>query len=273
MHSQADADAGSDPRFLILGPLAIHGNDGTPVPVARPLDRKVLATLLLRAGHPCPVGWLAGAVWGEDEMMPADPAGALRSSVYRLRRQLGAAGLSLLSVADSGFSYKVGADASMVDAGRFEDLARRGRIAYYRDEYTAVASLSAAAIRLWRGPILADVPDTVALADIRGGLLRAREDVEDLWMDARLALGLHRAAVSELRERLACNRLREHVWAQLMLALFRDGKPEEAQAEFRNAQNALNEEYGMGPGPELCELHCQISAGGAGLLAAAPILA
>jgi DNA-binding SARP family transcriptional activator len=265
MHSQADAAAGGRPRFLILGPLTVCGEDGTPVPVSAPLQRRVLATLLLHAGQPCTGRWLARAVWGEN--LPGDPGETLRTVLRRLRRSLGPAG-SCLKSPDNGYTYMFSAGDGEVDAGLFEDLASRGRIAWYGGDTPAAAGLFAAAARLWQAPALADVPPTAAVTGARDRLLRAREDVEDLWRDARLALGGHSAVIGEMRDLLGLDPLREHAWAQLMVALYRDGRPAEALAAFRQAEAALHGEYGTGPGPELTELRGQITAGRTELLAA-----
>lgn len=270
MHSQADTAAGRRPRFMILGPLTVYRDDGTPVDVTAPLQRQVLATLLLHAGQACTRRWLARAVWDQD--MPRDPGGTLRSVVYQLRRRLGPAGAALESP-DDGHTYMFTGLGCAVDAGLFEDLASQGRSAWYAGDISAAADLFAAAGGLWRSPVLADVPLTAAVADARSRLLRAREDVEDLWTDARLALGGHYALIGELRALTARAPLREHAWAQLMTALYRAGRPGDAMAEFAKAEAALYGEYGTGPGPELAELRCQITAGRAGLLSAAPMLA
>jgi DNA-binding SARP family transcriptional activator len=266
MPSHPGADTGEPaPRFLILGPVTIYGDDGTPVPVGPPLQRRVLATLILFAGQPCTGRWLARAIWGERP--PADPGGTLRKVAYRLRQSLGPSA-SCLESPDDGYSYKFSAAKDATDKGQFEDLARRGREAWYQDDFQGAAELLAAAVRLWRDPALADVPATPALVKTgaRQRLLRARDDVADLWMDARLALGGHHEAITELRELLDRDPLREHSWAQLITALYRDGRPRDAAAAYRAAAAVLQDDYGTGPGPELTDLYSQITPGRAGLL-------
>ena len=61
--------------------------------------------------------------------------------------------------------------------------------------------------------------------------------------------------------------LREHAWAQLMLALYRSGRTAEALQAFCDAQAALRAEYGCDPGPELTEIRRQVAAGSPDLLA------
>jgi DNA-binding SARP family transcriptional activator len=160
---------------------------------------------------------------------------------------------------DGGHSYMFRAEPAEVDVMQFDDLAAQGRVAWYASKPRQAADLLTAAAGLWRDPALHDVPDTPVLADLRGTLIRGRADVEDLLMDARLVLGEHSEAIGELRETLGRDPHREHVWAQLMLALQRDGRPAEALLAFEEARAALRAELGCEPGPWLTQIYHQIA--------------
>ncbi len=80
--------------------------------------------------------------------------------------------------------------------------------------------------------------------------LLAREDL----VDAQLALGKHREVIAELRAAVGEHPLRERVWAQLMLALYRSGRQAEALECYRHARDVLDEQLGLEPGRELREL-------------------
>jgi DNA-binding SARP family transcriptional activator len=229
---------------------------GVDLPVRPQLPRRVLAVLLLYAGRSCRASWLAQAIW--DRQQPADRAGALRAVIYSLRRCLGALGQRVETSPDG---YLFGAGDDEVDAGRFRRLAREGRDAWYRGDAAGASRLLGAASGMWREPALADLPSTAPLSGIRRWLARERADVQDLHVDARLMLGEHRAVISELRGTVLRDPLREHAWAQLVLALYRDGGLDAALAVFRDARAVLQREYGTGPGPELAELRQQITAG------------
>jgi len=245
-------------RFAVLGPVCVRSADGAAIPIHPPLARRVLAILLLSAGTRRPGSWLAEAVWGDAP--PQDPGGSLRTAVCGLRRSLGESLAGRVESPDGGHSsYMLCAEPAEVDVMQFDDLAAQGRAAWYASEPRQAADLLTAAVGLWRDPALCDVPDTPALADLRGALIRGRADVEDLRMDARLVLGEHSEAIGELRETLGRDPHREHVWAQLMLALARDGRPAEALLAFAEARAALRAELGCEPGPWLMQIYHQIA--------------
>jgi DNA-binding SARP family transcriptional activator len=189
--------------------------------------------------------------------------------VSGLRRCLGESLADRLKSPDGGHSYMFGAAPGEVDVMRFDELATQGRAAWYANDPCRAAALLADAAGLWRDPALRDVPDTPILADLRAALIRGRADVQDLLMDARLALGGHHEAIVELRETLARDRHREHVWAQLMLALYRDGRRTEALLAFADARAAVRAELGCEPGPWLTLIYHQIAGDRIGLSPAA----
>ena len=262
--------AASSVRFMILGPLRVEPDEGAAVQIGQPLHRLVLATLILSADVRRTRDWLVQAVWGERP--PADPASSLRTAVKSLRDCLDPLAGCLKSP-EQGYTYMFSAEGVTVDASLFGDLANRALDAWYQRDAQRAADLLTAAGSLWREPALADVPVTPALEDIRAGLLRRRTDVESLRLDVRLELGGHHEAIGDIRRVLARDPLREHAWAQLMLALHRCGRDAEALRAFDRARAALRKEYGTDPGPELTELRQIIATGSTVLRAAGAALA
>lgn len=260
LRAVGEDDWRGEPRILVLGPLTVRDPcGGSSISVSQPLHRQVLATLALCAETPCPRAWLASAIW--DRCPPDHPAGAVRTIIYRLRRALDPTSVRIEVAGDDGYTLFAGPGG--VDVSSFRSLAQAGRVAWYQGEARRAADLLAAAESLWREPPLADLPSTPALADARAQLAREHQDVQDLAMDARLALGECAAAVPVLRARLDGDPLREHTWAQLMLALSQCGSPADALAAFSEAQAALRYHNGAGPGPELTEIRRRIAAGAA----------
>ena len=89
----------------------------------------------------------------------------------------------------------------------------------------------------------------------------------ELRIDAELALGHHGRIVGELQALVQAYPLRERLWRQLMLALYRDGRQAEALAAYRSARTRLVEEIGIEPGRELQALEARILAQDPGLAA------
>ena len=71
-------------------------------------------------------------------------------------------------------------------------------------------------------------------------------------------MGGHSTVVPELESLTARYPLRERMWANLMLALYRSGRQAEALSTFERARQVLVEELGADPSPELQRLHEQI---------------
>jgi hypothetical protein len=84
-------------------------------------------------------------------------------------------------------------------------------------------------------------------------------------------MGGHSTVVPELESLTARYPLRERMWANLMLALFRSGRQAEALSTFERARQVLADELGADPSPELRRLHEQILRGAPEL--GAPVMA
>ena len=235
-------------RFKILGPLEIEDDEERPVIVTRRLHRAMLSLLLLNAGQPCPVGALISALWGDDP--PLSPGVSVRSCVYGIRKLLPES--RRLRTHPSG--YLIDVNPGELDLHRFHDLVAAGRDALDSGNPLDAATLLAQALDLWRDPPLADLPDVRA----RDKLLDQCREARDALVDARLALGRHRQVLAELRSIVATDPLREHAWAQLMTALYRNGARAEALAAYARLRLTLVSAYGIEPGPELQDLHHKV---------------
>jgi DNA-binding SARP family transcriptional activator len=151
-----------------------------------------------------------------------------------------------------GYVLKIRTD--QVDAGRFERLTDEARRLAKDGDPEAAAQRLREALRLCRGPTLADLtyepfakPEIDRLGELR---LTALED----RIDADLALGWHARLVGELRELVDEHPLQERLRAQLMAAFYRCGRQADALAIYRDGRRALLDELGIEPGPALREL-------------------
>ncbi len=150
--------------------------------------------------------------------------------------------------------YRLAVDPDTVDANRFTRLLDQARLAAGEPR----SAMLAEALRLWRGPALADFTyepfaqrAIAALEELRLGAMEDR-------IDADLALGRHHELVAEIEGLVAEHPFRERLRGQLMLALYRSGRQADALAAFRAARDALVEELGIEPGPALRDLEVAI---------------
>ena len=112
---------------------------------------------------------------------------------------------------------------------------------------------------LWRGEALADLGDEPSSAWRDRSPGRARGSLPwSIGSAAQLATGRHSTVVSELEALTARYPLRERLWANLMLALYRSGRQAEALSTYERARQVLASELGSDPSTELQRLHEQI---------------
>jgi DNA-binding SARP family transcriptional activator/ABC-type branched-subunit amino acid transport system substrate-binding protein len=208
-------------------------------------QRSVLALLLLHAGQTLSSDRLIDELW--DDSPPADAQTALQQHVSRLRKTLEPH--AVLVTRAPGYALEV--EPGQVDLERFRDLAKRGRAELDAGVPDDAASTLRGALSLWRGAPLSD------LANERFALTAARElederlSTLDARIDADLACGHHEELVGELAALVRAHPLREHLRAQLMLALYRSGRQSDALEAYADARHTLVAELGLEPGPEL----------------------
>ena len=241
-------------EFRILGSLEVW-HDGRQVTVAGSRQRALLASLLLHAGEVVSSDRLIDEVWEEEP--PEAGATALRVRISQLRRALGPAG-ELLVTRPPGYAVYLAPE--QLDLQRFERLAEAGERALAGDDPETAAETLREALALWRGSPLADF----AYAPFAQAAIARLEDLRlaatELRVEADLRLGRHARLVGELQALVRTYPLRERPCAQLMLALYRDGRQAEALETYRAARSRLVDEVGLEPGPDLQELERQILA-------------
>lgn len=234
-------------EFRILGSLEVSEDGGGPIPLGGPKQRAVLAHLLLRANHLVPTEVLIDEVWGEDP--PEAVRNSLQSYASHLRKALGSGRLE-----GSRAGYLLRADSSEVDLVRFQSLVRDARRMMPIDAESAAGTFDHA-LALWRGPAFADLAEEPSLRAEAARLEELRLAAIEDRIDALLALGEHPGAIGELQTLTAAHPLRERLWGQLMLALYRAGRQAEALAAYQRAREILSDELGIDPSPDLRRLH------------------
>jgi DNA-binding SARP family transcriptional activator/tetratricopeptide (TPR) repeat protein len=249
-------------EFLLLGPLEVRAGART-VPMRSPKQRTLLAALVVNAGRAVRVDELVEMMWGATP--PDNPRGAVQIHVNRLRTALG--GGHLISTGPAG--YRLDVPPSRVDLGRLRlAVAAADRAAAARDLAAEDAELGAA-LALWRGEPLVDVPAEPLHREFVPGLVEQRALLRERWVSVQLRRGRHAEMVGELRGLVAQYPLRERFWAQLMTALHRGGQQAEALEAYRAVRALLAEELGVDPGPELRRVHAWVLSGATDLEPAA----
>ncbi|HET8755843.1 MAG TPA: BTAD domain-containing putative transcriptional regulator [Solirubrobacteraceae bacterium] len=209
----------------------------------------MLAVLLLNANQPVSAERIAVALWGEDA-----PAGAVRTvhvNVSRLRKALGDG--ALLATTPAGYRLRV--QPGELDAERFEELVADGRRALEHGQAEEAGIILRKALKLWRGPPLADLAfEPFAQVEI-ARLEEEQQAAVEARVEADLAAGRHAELVAELRRMVAKHPARERLAGHLMLALYRCGRQSEALEAYHEARRRLADELGIEPGDELRALH------------------
>ncbi|GAB4057530.1 BTAD domain-containing putative transcriptional regulator [Catellatospora paridis] len=237
-------------EFRLLGPFeACH--DGRLVEIAsRRQERCLLALLLLDLGHLVTIDRLINLLWNGSA--PASARGAVYTYVGRLRAALSPYGVRITTRADG---YLVEADDHRVDVTDFHRTVQQGLDAA---DPAARAALLDGALRLWRGPLLADVADEALRHRLDGQLDEARLVAVETRAEAHLDLGRHARVVKDLAELAEVFPLRERLVGILMTAHYRAARQADALLLYEATRKALATELGVDPGPDLQELHRRI---------------
>ena len=241
----------------LLGPVEVAGDDGRIVTVPGQKLQLLLAALAIERGKPISADRLVDIVYGDAP--PRQPHNAVQVLVSRLRRSLAAAGDGLtIETTDAGYAL-VASDEVTTDLERFDAMVARARTRLDDDPGAAVIDLRGA-LDLVRGEPLAGLPAEGWARAERSRVTEAQLAAVEARIDAELAIGGHAAVVPELEQLTREHPLREHLWAQLVLALYRCGRQADALRAYQDARRHLVEELGIEPGAELRELEAKVLA-------------
>jgi DNA-binding SARP family transcriptional activator len=233
-------------EFRILGPLEVC-HEGRPVRIEGAKERALLAFLLLRAGEAVSVDRLVDELWGESPPPTARKSAQVR--VAGLRRALPGE-----VVITHGDSYLVRVDPDRLDLHRFERLLSEASQALAAGDPRLAATTLDEALALWRGEPLADFTYESFAQPPIARLEELRLHANELRIEAQLELGLHAEAIPELEELVSAHPFRERLRAQLLLALYRDGRQAEALDVYHRARQDFVDALGIEPGPMLQRL-------------------
>ncbi|MEU6859580.1 BTAD domain-containing putative transcriptional regulator [Glycomyces sp. NPDC046736] len=234
--------------FRALGPLEVSRGNGPAIKLA-PMRRRLLATLLARAGHQLSVDQLANALWEADP--PPSATAGIHVHLHRLRRDLGESG----HITRGAAGYQISVTAAEFDAKRFTDLAVRAARERAGGRTETAFDTVREALALWRGEPYGGVPRTGAVAAAAERLREQRLTAVQAMHELQLDLRRHHEAVAPLTDLAAAHPHNERFAALLMLALHRSGRRAEALELYRVRRRQTVERLGLEPGALLRRMH------------------
>jgi DNA-binding SARP family transcriptional activator len=160
-----------------------------------------------------------------------------------------------------GHGYQLVVAEDDIDIQVFERLVASGRQALAQGRWAAAAEQLSSALALWRGPAMVGVPETPTVSAEVARLELHRVAAFEDHVEARLILGRHAGVVDELRRLIQEHPFRERLLGQLMLALYRSGRPRDALETYRRGRRLMRDELGVDPGPTLRRLERAIRDG------------
>ncbi len=245
----------------LFGDLLVRVS-GVPVP-ARSWQtrqvRKLFKYLVLERGRKVPREQLMEFLWPEVD--PRSATASLRVTLSRLRQALAPEGdhEGLQAVMTERDLVWLNPEVlAAVDVFEFTGLIEKARAGAEAGDWTAARQALEGAVALYRGDLLAeDIYEDWTASE--------RERLQLLYLDALLSLAQLYRRVDQgataaqrarelLRRALAVNPCREDVVRELMDLHLATGQTDEALRVFVKYRDLLQEEYGVGPGPEVLKL-------------------
>jgi DNA-binding SARP family transcriptional activator/streptogramin lyase len=235
----AETDTEGSVEFRLLGPLEVLDGERQIV-LGGAKQRSVLALLLLARGRPVSTDTLIEEIWNGSA--PETARKNVQGYISALRQALGS---DRIQTHERGYALR--ADADEIDAARLE--AALG---------STTSAKPAESIQRLRNALSSITGDP--LEDFRGAPWADREaahleelvlDAFEKRMDAELELGEHGRLVPELELLTRRHPYREHLRAQLMLALYRTGRQADALDTYRRCVAQLRLDLGLEPSRQL----------------------
>ncbi|MBL7497609.1 AfsR/SARP family transcriptional regulator [Frankia sp. CNm7] len=244
-------------RYEVLGPLRVLGKPGSPTISARKV-KILLSVLLIRADQLVTTDRLMEEIW--DGEPPRRATTAMHVYVSQLRKFLvrpDVAGSPIVT-RPGGYLLRRGDDE--LDLHDFQKLVQRGRTDVRAGRHAEAVENFDAALRMGRGPVLADLRESGMIAGFVTWIEEMRLECLEARIDSALVLGRHRELVGQLYSLTAEHPQRESFHRQLMLALYRSERQADALHAYRRVRDILRGELGLDPGRALRELHDAILA-------------
>ncbi|MCX5387492.1 AfsR/SARP family transcriptional regulator [Streptomyces sp. NBC_00083] len=246
-------------QFNLIGSFEIVTDDGrTHAPKASKICQ-MLAVLAFQPREAVASGVLIEELWGD--AAPNSAIRTLQTHVYHARRMLdevqaGDAPRRLLLTQAPGYRLDIADDE--VDIHVFERQVRRAQTELAAGSPERAAQHLDRARRLWRGPVLSNVPVASVLNGRMAHLDELRIRALELRVEIENRLGRYRELLPELRALVNDHPLHEWFHGQLISALHRAGRRGEALQAYQNLYDVLDRELGLEPSAEIQRLQAEV---------------
>ncbi len=244
-------------EIRVLGPVEVAW-DGHLVEIGGVKARALMARLLIDRHIIVSVDRIVDSLWRDHDGPGVEIA--LRSTISRLRKRLRLAGAPEDVIVTRAPGYVLEVPPEVTDVFRLERLMAEGRRQLARRRPSECVRLLSEAEDLWRGAAYSEVRDEpFARAEARR-LEELLLSATETRIDAELTLGRHEAVTGELEALTSANPMRERLWSQRMLALYRSGRQAEALRVFQDLRSILVAELGIEPGHDVAWMEHAILA-------------
>jgi len=252
-------------EILLLGSIEVAQGEAS-LSLAGERQRGLVGILAVEKGKVVTTARLLSVLWGGSPPLTARTK--LQGLVSAFRHQSAPSraqpGVSCQTAMDClvtrPHGYELRAAGVYVDVEDFDCLLQRSRHAWQAGQHQVASELLETALRLWRGPALADV----RLPGVRG-IAEAIDERRLLAVEAKaeldLLLGRPHLVAAELPAWVNDYPLRERLRALLMQAMCECGCRADALQLYRSGRAAIVAELGLEPGAELQRLHHWILTG------------
>lgn len=248
-------------KIAVLGTLSMCEAGMSFMPTAAK-PRQVLAMFATHADAVLPVGTLVKELWGDAP--PQSFQTTLQTYIAHIRNHVRAALLQsgetprrsakdVLVTRPGGYLLDTGGGS--VDVREFSRQTFAGYRAMDSGDYAVASRKLRGALKLWRGPALADIsPGPILHLEIQR-LEEARRCALERRIQADLHLGRHQEVLSELTVLVRQHPANENLSRLFMIALYRSGRRGEALSAYQRLRHTLIRELGIEPSAPLTELH------------------
>jgi DNA-binding SARP family transcriptional activator len=219
---------------------------GEPLRLGGPIQRGVLARIVVAGSLPVSAEHIVEDVWGER----TGPE-AVHPQVSRLRAVLGKE-----AIPKRRGGYVVDRSVLAVDADAFVAEVHEGRRALAKGADTAAAVALESALSRWVGErAFAGVVDVASVEAEADRLAELQVVAAEALADVHVRLGRGGEDVGLLGELTQRHPLREPLAARLVTALYAAGRQADALAAYETCRRHLAEQLGVDPAPPLRRVH------------------